>query len=110
MNDWDDEMMELHNENPTAFEAWTHVGSKDLVVPDIKSSNNIGMWIAASLGLLLGAALLPWMINLMIPLAMRSFGTVVIGTGAFHASYAQGGFAAFLQKMASWLSWFRLFC
>jgi hypothetical protein len=73
---------------------------KDLLGSE--TSYDYRLWIV--LGLLLGLKLLlPGMIEMMIPHAMSQFGTVVMGTGTYHAPYAQGGFAAFLQKVVHWM-------
>jgi hypothetical protein len=99
----------LGPDNRTAFDDWTHVGPKDLVVSETSTSYYFKKFIAVLLGLLFGAALLrflAWLMYKLIPYAMKQFGTVVKGIGTHHASYAQGGVAATLQKGYSWLGSF----
>ena len=53
-------------------------------------------------------AIIGMVFKALVPFAMSTFGIIVPGMGTLHASYAAGGFAAFLQRATTYLLSFGL--
>jgi hypothetical protein len=85
------------------WEAWTIVHPKTIVEPEkAKSflSTPIVVLVCAAIGLA-AVPVLGLTAGALVPVAMSTFGVVVLGVGTMHASLAAGGVAATLQVLSA---------